>query len=209
MRKELQNTISSYNIAALDYENTITKLDNYDETYDYFCNSINSNDNILDLACGPANISYYVKNKLPTAQITGIDLSEKMIAIAQQKIPSGKFYINDIIHFKSDKPFDSIVLGFALPYLNKVEIEELFKNINHNLIHNGKLYLSFMAGSKEGIEVPSFNQTVELYVYYYEKVEIKSILDQNQLAVQMEWELDYVESDGRTTKDIVIIAQKL
>jgi len=208
MRKELKNTIISYNIAALDYENTIAKLDNYNETYNYFCKSIKPNDTILDLACGPANISCNIINQLPNVQITGIDLSEKMIEVAKQKIPSGNFFVNDIIHFKSDKPFDAIILGFALPYLNKIEIEELFKNINHNIVHNGKLYLSFMAGSKEGFEVPSFNQTVELYIYYHEKTEIQSILDRNQFIIQKEWELDYIEIDGSITKDIVLIAQK-
>jgi ubiquinone/menaquinone biosynthesis C-methylase UbiE len=207
MRKELQTTISSYNKSALDYD-TIAKLDNYNKTYDYYCKSINATGSILDLACGPANISSYIKNHLPAIQVTGVDLSQKMIEIAKQKIPSGNFFIDDIIHFKSDKPFDAIILGFAIPYLNKGEIEELFKNINQNLIHNGKLYLSFMAGCKEGFEVPSFNNTVELYIYYYEKTIIKSILDQNKFVIEKEWELDYHETDGSITKDIVIVAEK-
>ncbi len=208
MRKEIQKTIVSYNIAACDFENTIAKLDNYNETYDFFCKSLKPNDTILDLACGPANISFNIIKKMPSVQITGIDLSEKMIDIAKQKIPSGNFFVNDIIHYKSDNPFDAVLLGFALPYLNKSEIEELFKNINRNLVHNGKLYLSFMVGSKEGFEIPSFNQSVELYVHYHEKTEIHSILDQNQFSIQKEWELDYIETDGSITKDSIMIAQK-
>ena len=109
---------------------------------------------------------------------------------------------------KLTNPFDAIVLGFALPYLNKIEIEELFKNINKNIVDNGFLYLSFMAGSKEGFEVPSFNKSVELYVYYHEKTEIQSILNRNQFIIQKEWELDYTENDGSITKDIIIMAQK-
>jgi ubiquinone/menaquinone biosynthesis C-methylase UbiE len=208
MREELIKTIESYNQSADAYQNTIAKMCYYDVTYAYFFGLLNNRDNVLDLACGPGNISLKLKQALPNAFITGVDLSEKMVQLAKKNIPDGNFITADIVSFKSDKQNDGIILGFALPYLNFDESQKLIENTKSNLNVNGKIYLSFMDGEKEGYETPSFNQTVQLYIYYHKRSLILNILQRNGFKVLKEWTLDYQELDGSITKDIVIIAEK-
>lgn len=208
MRRELSETIKSFNLSAVNYDKSIGKLPNYDETYVTFCGLLKPKDKILDLACGPANISKRLAEINPKIQISGIDLSEEMIELAKKNLPTGKFDVADIMEYKAEIPFDGIIMGFALPFLNKAEINILFGNCNRNLAIAGMLYLSFMEGEREGYEVPSFNQSVRLYIHYHSKKMIQDQLNQTGFRIIKSWELDYKEADGSITKDIVIISQK-
>jgi predicted TPR repeat methyltransferase len=208
MREELSTTIESYNQSAVAYENTIAKIANYDESYGYFFELLNNDDSVLDLACGPANISLKLKQALPEVFITGVDLSEKMVALAKRNILDGNFITADIVSYKSEKPNNAIIIGFALPYLTFEESQILIENTSFNLCDNGKIYISFMDGEKEGYETPSFNQSVQVYIYYHKHSRIRNLLQNSGFKILKEWILDYLELDGSVTKDIVIIAEK-
>lgn len=208
MRRELSETIESFNLSAADYDGSIGKLPNYDETYVAFCGLLKPKCRILDLACGPANISKRLAEINPNIKITGVDISEEMIKLARKNLPIGNFEVADILGYKAECPFDGIIMGFALPFLNEDEIEILFENCNQNLATAGMLYLSFMEGEREGYEVPSFNQSVRLYVHYHSKKMLQDQLNQKGYRIVKYWELDYKEADGSITKDIVMISQK-
>ena len=49
------------------------------------------NPHILDLGCGPGDISIRVARRHPTCQITGIDASQPMIAFAEQAVQKAGF----------------------------------------------------------------------------------------------------------------------
>jgi ubiquinone/menaquinone biosynthesis C-methylase UbiE len=208
MRDGLSTTIKSYDQSAVAYENTIATITNYDESYGCFFGLLNKDDSVLDLACGPANISSKLKQALPDAFITGVDLSEKMVELAKRNVPDGNFITADIVSYKSENPNNAIIIGFALPYLTFEESQSLIENTRFNLYDNGKIYISFMDGEKEGYERPSFNQSVQLYIYYHKHARIRNLLQNNGFKILKEWIIDYLELDGSVTKDIVIIAEK-
>ena len=176
MRQELLTTLDSYNKSALEYEASIAQLTNYDTTYEYFTSILNPGDRVIDLGCGPANIALKLKTKLPKLKITGVDLSNTMIEISKRKMPDDLFFVDDAVSFRPEEFQNGAVIGFLLPYLNLLEIEALIKNTNEFLVRNGKLYLSFMAGNSHGYESPSFNQKVQLYIFYHEKKAILNLL---------------------------------
>ena len=58
-------------------------LDLYDDTYDTFCEEVNiENATILEIGCGPGNITKYLLNKRPDFRIEGVDVSPNMILLA-------------------------------------------------------------------------------------------------------------------------------
>lgn len=114
----------------------------YNHIYDFLLEYLDENSEILDLACGPANISSYLKNKID-CKITGMDLSGEMLKIAQQNIPDGIFIKQSIIDFKLSEKFKLIVNGFGLPYLNIDQIIKSMQNSYNCLKSNGKMaYIS-------------------------------------------------------------------
>lgn len=207
MQDHQQNIIEVYNKSAINYEKTIAQLQNYNETYDYLANLLQDNQIILDLACGPGNISLYLL-KSKKLKIIGFDLSIGMLNIAQKQIPNGKFVQNTIVNFEMDEMIDCIVNGFGFPYLNKEQVFSSLQSSYHVLNRNGLIYLSFMEGEKCGFETPSFNTEEKLYIYYHQKESIIKQMEQLGFQILRQWELKYLEQDGTYTQDIVIIGKK-
>jgi ubiquinone/menaquinone biosynthesis C-methylase UbiE len=202
------DTIKSYNNTANNFNDKIGSLKNYHNTYEFIVKLLKDNDNILDLACGPAQISKYIKNRI-NVNITGVDLSEEMIIIANKNIPDGKFIKDSIITFRENMEFDLIIIGFGIPYLNENQIIECIKNCEIMLKKKSNIYISFMEGYREGYEKTSVGGENKFYVYYHKKEKIIGILKENGIKIIMEYELDYKEMDGRITKDVILIGEKL
>jgi ubiquinone/menaquinone biosynthesis C-methylase UbiE len=199
-------TIKSYDNSANEFMQKIGKLNNYNDTYDFLISLLKENDNVLDLACGPAQISSYIKNKI-NVNITGVDLSKEMIKIAKKNIPDGNFICDSIITFKNSIKFNLIIIGFGIPYLNKEQTEKCIKNSVMMLEKNGYFYISFMNGNRYGFEETSFGGNNKYYIYYHEQDKIINILEDNGIKIIKKYELDYNEMDGRITKDIVLVGK--
>ena len=100
------------------------------------------NAKILELACGPGNISQYVLNKRPDFELFGIDLAPGMIKLAKQNNPTAKFKVMDVKKINSlNTRYDGIICGFCLPYFSKTETIQLIKDSSNLLAKGGILYL--------------------------------------------------------------------
>ena len=207
MNESQLNTIESYNRSAGQFFERIAKLPNYNHTYDVLIEKLNNNDCVLDLACGPAQISKYIMNK-KHVNITGVDLSDKMLQIAQKELPSGNFYKDSIITFTNHCKYHAVIIGFGIPYLDKTQTEECIKNAIENIIDNYYLYISFMDGKGCRVEKTSFGGDNDFTIYYYKKDEIEYLLEKYNMKIIKDFELDYQEKDGSISKDIILIGQK-
>lgn len=65
-----------------------------------------------------------------------------------------------------------------------------------------------MDGNSEGFEKTSFGGEESYYIYYHKKEDIKNVLMNNGIKTEKEFILDYKESDGRITKDVIFIGKK-
>jgi ubiquinone/menaquinone biosynthesis C-methylase UbiE len=155
MDKKQQETIESYNSSAKEFMESIGGLKNYNDTYDYLIKILKENDCVLDLACGPAQISKYINEKIKV-NITGVDLSKEMLKIAKNNIPDGIFIEDSFITFRKNIVYDLVIIGFGIPYLNIEQTIQSIKNAISLLKKDGYFYLSFMEGNKEGFEKTSF-----------------------------------------------------
>ncbi|MDE4078866.1 class I SAM-dependent methyltransferase [Methanosphaera sp. Vir-13MRS] len=136
-----------FNQAADEYDNLITKtLVNYDEMTDALINAIpdQKSPRVLDLGCGTGNITEKVLKRFPDAKITCLDVSDKMIDIAKEKLSdydnieyvNGDFTIVDII----DK-YDAIISSLALHHIpSDEEKKEMYQHIYDALNVGGVFY---------------------------------------------------------------------
>jgi SAM-dependent methyltransferase len=207
MDKNQKETIEAYNNSAKEFLEKIATLANYNDSYDYLVNILHENDNILDLACGPAQISKYIIQKIDV-NVTGVDLSSEMLKIAKNNIPNGIFIEDSIITYRANIFYDLIIIGFGIPYLNNEQTVKCIENSVSLLKMNGHIYISFMDGNISGFEKTSFGGDNNFYIYYHKKEKIKDILEKNEIKIIKEYVMDYKEADGRITKDIILIGEK-
>ena len=91
-----ENTSALFSKFAEAYQDKYMDLSRYHDTFDLFCENVKKkNAAILDIACGPGNITSYLLKKRPDFKILGIDLAPKMIELAKKNNPMAQFRIMD------------------------------------------------------------------------------------------------------------------
>ena len=76
------NVFAAFNENADKYFQRFQHDSQYHAWYEKFAALINPKGQLLDVGCGPGLFAGYLKSQLPALQITGIDLSPKMIELA-------------------------------------------------------------------------------------------------------------------------------
>jgi len=146
-----KETFDTWNNVAAIYQDKFMDLDLYNDTYDYICNSVtNQKAKLLEIGCGPGNITKYLLTQRPDFDIFGIDIAPNMIELAKKNNPTANFAVMDSRQINSlDKKYDGIISGFCLPYLSQTESNELISNAYNLLNDNGLFYLSFVEGDPD------------------------------------------------------------
>jgi ubiquinone/menaquinone biosynthesis C-methylase UbiE len=203
-----ENIRHVYNKYAQAFDQNIATLALYHASYDALLESIPDGCHVLDLGCGPGNVSAYLKQHRPGLKVTGVDIAEEMITIARRRIPDGKFHVGDIVRIDFQEEFECVVCAFAIPYLSLEEISRLTRKIDAALKGSGVYYISFMEGHQAGPARTSFSGDDELYMYYHPRQAIYHLLIQNGLWIHRQFVVDYPEMDGSTTREIIYIGGK-
>src|ERR1051326_2944230 len=87
---------------------------------------------IIDLGCGPGNSTQILRQRWPTAEITGLDSSPEMVAAAQKSYPDGKWLRQDIATWRGSDSFDIVFSNAALHWLpdHKALFPNLFNRVS-------------------------------------------------------------------------------
>ncbi|HRD09062.1 MAG TPA: class I SAM-dependent methyltransferase, partial [Saprospiraceae bacterium] len=69
----------------------------YAEGLNRCCELLGTNQGkLLDLGCGPGNVSRYLIDKIPWLRVEAIDLSPAMVALAQNNLPTALCSVGDV-----------------------------------------------------------------------------------------------------------------
>jgi ubiquinone/menaquinone biosynthesis C-methylase UbiE len=124
---------------------------------------------ILDAGCGSGVVSRALIDN--GFQVTGIDISQKMIGIARQLVPDAEFIVGDMIALEFDnETFDGIVSTYAVFHIPRTMHFSLFQDL-HRLLKKGGALL-FSIGSREtdgtdGVWEWEDFQSVPMFWSYY------------------------------------------
>jgi 2-polyprenyl-3-methyl-5-hydroxy-6-metoxy-1,4-benzoquinol methylase len=206
-----QKAVEVFNKCANQYQDRFLDFDLYNDTFDLFCDSIEKeNAAILELACGPGNITKYLLEKRSDFQVLGTDLAPNMIELAKKNNPSASFQLLDCRDFlQLNQKFDAIVCGFGLPYLSKEEAIQLIKNAAEGLNREGILYLSTMEDdySKSGIKKGSTGD--EVFIHYHQEDYLSTALIESGFKIKTLERKQFPEHDGKVTTDLILIAKRI
>lgn len=148
------NTISKiveegYNRIAEDYYSH-RDLSKFNKELEQFASLLPENALILDVGCGAG---------IPTAKfltekgikVTGIDLSDKMLSLARENVPSAEFIKMDMNGLKfSENTFDGILSVYALFHVPKNQHLDIFKQFYKILKPGGILMINTGVSESEG-----------------------------------------------------------
>jgi ubiquinone/menaquinone biosynthesis C-methylase UbiE len=145
----------------------------------WFAGQAPAEDTILELGCGPGEISGFLSGL--GAKCLGTDLSPRMIENARKYFPAIPFEVQDFFRLGyPDESFSRVVAYYAIVNLTMAEIESAFKEA-HRVLKTGGLFLFtfHIFESGESLEVGDFFgvQGNALTFFYFKVDEMKALVE--------------------------------
>lgn len=210
-KSALDPRIAVFDKKAELYQQKYMDQSRYAEGLNRCCELLGTNHGkLLDLGCGPGNVSRFILDQRPELHIEAVDLSPAMVALAKNNLPTAECRVGDVRELdKLAGNYDIIVAGFCIPYLNREEVTKLIQAAGQKLNEGGLLYLSFMEGdySLSGYQLSSDGQD-KAFIHYYTAVEIRSIIDTTGFEVDTFLRSNFEKQDGKVDVDVQLIAVK-
>jgi 2-polyprenyl-3-methyl-5-hydroxy-6-metoxy-1,4-benzoquinol methylase len=205
-------SVQRFDEFASEYAKRFMIIDSYKSLIDCFCGLIKTDKpKVLELGCGPGNITRYLIDKFPGCDCIGIDLAPNMIKIAKEQVRGVDFRIMDVRDISTlDSKFDLIMCSFCLPFISKLDTDKLITDCSARLNPNGVIYISTMEGdeSKAGFETTSFSGDSKIYFNYHKQKDLENAMTNNGFAIEKIERQEYHETNGSITIDLIIIGIK-
>ena len=91
---------------------------------------------VLELGCGTGSMLRYLQDKY---EVSGVDLSSKMLSIANKKVPRAKLSRQDMVDFQIDERFDAVVCVFdSINHVRRFsDWKKVFARVRQHLLPGG------------------------------------------------------------------------
>jgi tRNA (uracil-5-)-methyltransferase TRM9 len=221
----LEKTRKDYNLIAEEFSSK--RVGPWEETRFLFEDYLIPGEKVLDVGCG--NGRYFIFTKDKKVDYFGIDSSEKLIQIAKNNYPEGKFQVGDAFNLPFpnnffDKVYSIAVLhqipseGLRLQFLD--EVKRILKSRGLMILtvwkfHTLKEYFLILKYTilkligKSKLDRRDFfepwGKKIERYYHCFSKKELKKIVEKSGLKIK---QIGVVKNKKRNRQNIYLIAEK-
>ena len=196
----------TYNKIASDYSKD-HENDSWDSDFmDYFCEILFQNAKVLDLGCGPGIETK--KLLMRGFDVQGFDLSEGLLKIAREKVPSALFLQGDMLAKLpyDDGYFDGVFAKASLLHIPKEKIDVVLSEICRILKPKGILHIALKKGDGEKIVVENdYGYEYQRFFSYWQPEELQDIFRQYNLKILKQ---DFWTNPGKKTVWLKYLLQK-
>lgn len=206
-----ENTIQTWDKLAQKYQEKFMDVELYNDSYDLFCKTIgNDSACILEIGCGPGNITKYLLTKQPNYKILATDVAPSMIALGKINNPTAEFKVWDARNIcQIDQKFDAVMCGFCMPYLSKEESIQMIKDSWGLLNKDGILYFSTIENDydKSELQTSSDGQHT-MFVYYHQADYLQQAVDECGFETINKLRIEYPKPNGIVDTHLIFIVRK-
>lgn len=178
------------------YQERFMDLRIYDASYAAFAECLPPEARVLEVGCGPGNVTRDLLIRRPDIRIIATDLSPAMIRLAEANNPHATCQILDARQIGTlTGPFDGILSGFCLPYLTPQDGRQFVQDAARLLSPGGTLYLSAIAGDPATSGYRQNSRGDGMYQYYYPKPLLVTWLREAGFGITTLFEVVYTPSE--------------
>jgi ubiquinone/menaquinone biosynthesis C-methylase UbiE len=198
--------IAVFDKRAADYQSRYMDVSNYRDTLDIFCNALTPNAHVLELACGPGNMTRHLLDKRPDFKICGSDLAPNMVALAKTNNPEADFTVADMRKINQIREkFNGLICGFGLPYLSKEETLTFIAELQKVLCDNALVYLATMEGDYKSSRIQkSSDGADEIFIHYHQAGYLVDALENGGFEIVLKKSQAF---PGNNDTDLILIAK--
>jgi ubiquinone/menaquinone biosynthesis C-methylase UbiE len=204
-------THTTWNKLSKAYHEKFSDTSEYEESLSRFLDLIeNAEPKLLEIGCGPGNLTTFLHNKRQDINITAIDYASNMISLAKEVVPAVNFIEMDArnIHNLKDK-FDAIICGFCIPYLSKADVQKFISDCNNLLEKGGVLYASFIEGDHRLSGYKTSSTGDRAYTYFYQKSDVTALTVAMNFELIASYRFHKVSRDAMPADECIVILQKM
>ncbi|MCA9382965.1 methyltransferase domain-containing protein [Candidatus Dojkabacteria bacterium] len=174
-------TSKAYNQIAADYHSEHAGQLVAQEQLDEFISLVNPPAQVLDIGTGPGFDAQYLSRKY---SVTGLEISKKMVDIAQFECPEARILHEDIVtcHLEPNK-YKGVWARGSLHHVAQENQLDVFKKISESLVQHGIFYLIVREGEGEVTEKDRDYEHTEHFIHLYTKEEINDLADKSGFEV--------------------------
>lgn len=198
-----------FNKHAQAYQDKFMDVSLYQNSLDEFLSFVPTNAHLLELACGPGNITKYLLQKRSDLNILATDLAPNMLTLAKTNNPIVQFELMDMKDLLNlSQQFEAVMCAFGFPYLTKQEAIQWIADTSKVLKPKGILYISTMEDDNYKSGFKKGSQGDEIFMNYHEASYLTEVIQQSNFKLL---KLDRVitQTDTETVIDLILIAQNL
>jgi SAM-dependent methyltransferase len=201
-------TVRIFDRHAQRYAGKYMDVSVYHTALDHFLALLPTGSEVLELACGPGNVTRYLLSRRPDLRILATDLAPAMLELAKANNPAATFGILDQRAIATlEGSFQGIVCAFGLPYLNAAEAGRLFGDASHMLRPGGALFLSTMEGdpANSGWEGPDDGERI--FMNYHRAVDLEDALNTEGFLISHRSRASYASPHGVPVTYLMLVAR--
>lgn len=170
----IKKTVAVYDAMAQKYAKKLNDYAPLPER-ERFISLLSNRAHILDVGCGPGRDAEYFTAK--GFRVTGVDFSEKLLAIAKVRIPQATFYKQDFRRLRFPKgSFDGIWACASLLHLKRREVPEVLKKFFQLLKSGGTLFIMVREGDGETDVAEELSSYLSRHFTYFQQEELKDLV---------------------------------
>ena len=174
---------------------------------DIFLNKLHLNSSILDVGSGPGQFSLYMQKK--GYSVTGIDLSEKMVKIAQERVPDGNFQNMDMRKLRfEDGSFDGLLVAYSLIHIPTREVPGVLKGFSRVLKPKGYIMLITQKGEPDRVVDEPFLPTEKMFINFFTRERLTDLLVKTNFRIVYQEEAQTQDAESMSDRVIYTIAVK-
>jgi SAM-dependent methyltransferase len=167
-------TVDTYNKSAIamaaKFDNIGIRISDINETFNFVHKK---NPIVLEIGCGNGRDAQEIVKR--TDRYLGIDISSELIRLAREKVPQGKFEVQDIENFEFPKELDVVFAFASLIHVDKMHLSGIMENISKSLASEGIVMLS-LKYSDAYEEVTNRDEFGIRTYYHYSDKDIKTLV---------------------------------
>jgi SAM-dependent methyltransferase len=144
---------------------------------------------VADVGCGPGHVGAYLSER--AVPVTGIDLSDGMLAEARRLYPGIAFERGDMTALAApDGAWAGIVAFYSIIHLPRAAVPEALRELRRTLRPGGLLLLAFHVGSESRHLDELWGHAVDVDFHFFESAEMTTWLQAAGFEVESAVERD-------------------
>jgi ubiquinone/menaquinone biosynthesis C-methylase UbiE len=200
--------VELFNKLAETYQEKYGDVGLYRRSLDTFCSLLGPSASILEVACGPGNVTRYLLNKRPDLKVTATDLAPNMVRLASANNPEATVSLLDGRNIKSlNNRYNAVMCSFMLPYLNLQEAQQFISDAADILHPGGILYVSTMEDSEHTSEWKKGSSGDSVLMHYHSLSLLDQILQKKEMKIFFSENIQHPTQVNTTTLDLILIAE--